>query len=99
MSDKVLSEELKKQRERHFELRSQTVTEKVSDTSQFSKARHDIARVQTELSARRHKAAGTTTAKAAPAPAAAAAPAKAAKTKTVSKTSGKTAGKTAKAGK
>lgn len=70
MSDKVLSEELKKQRERHFELRSQTVTEKVSDTSQFSKARKDIARVQTELSARRMKAAGAAPAKAAAAPAA-----------------------------
>ncbi len=55
MSDKVLSAELKKQREKHFELRSQTVTEKVTDTSQFSKVRKDIARVQTELSARRAK--------------------------------------------
>lgn len=58
MSDKVLSEELKKQREKHFELRSQTVTEKVTDTSQFSKVRKDIARVQTELAARRKKASG-----------------------------------------
>jgi large subunit ribosomal protein L29 len=57
MSDKVLNEELKKLREQHFDLRSQTVTEKVTDTSQFSKLRKDIARAQTELSARRHKAA------------------------------------------
>lgn len=65
MSDKVLSEELKKQREKHFELRSQTVTEKVTDTSQFAKVRKDIARVQTELSARRMKAAGKSSGKAA----------------------------------
>lgn len=91
MSDKVLSEELKKQRERHFELRSQTVTEKVSDTSQFSKARKDIARVQTELSARRNKASGGsgsvsgTASAAAKAPAAkpAKAPSKTAKAKAV----------------
>lgn len=57
MSDKVLSEELKKLREQHFDLRSQTVTEKVTDTSQFSKLRKDIARAQTELSARRIKTA------------------------------------------
>lgn len=57
MSDKVLNEELKKLREQHFDLRSQTVTEKVTDTSQFSKLRKDIARAQTELSARRIKTA------------------------------------------
>jgi large subunit ribosomal protein L29 len=57
MSDKVLNEELKKLREQHFDLRSQMVTEKVTDTSQFSKLRKDIARAQTELSARRNKTA------------------------------------------
>ncbi len=57
MSDKVLNEELKKLREQHFDLRSQMVTEKVTNTSQFSKLRKDIARAQTELSARRNKTA------------------------------------------
>ncbi|MSR28927.1 MAG: 50S ribosomal protein L29 [Phycisphaerales bacterium] len=36
-----------------YDLRSQVVTEKVKDTSQFSKLRTDLARILTETSARR----------------------------------------------
>jgi large subunit ribosomal protein L29 len=44
--------EIKRLRSRMFELRSQAVTEKIQDTSQFRKIRRDIARLQTEKSAR-----------------------------------------------
>ncbi|CAG0974123.1 50S ribosomal protein L29 [Phycisphaerales bacterium] len=36
-----------------FDLRSQTVTEKVEDTSQFKKIRRDVARLLTESNTRR----------------------------------------------
>lgn len=52
MRDEELSIELKKLRERIFTLRSQTVTDKVEDTSQFRKLRRDVARVLTEQRAR-----------------------------------------------
>ncbi len=39
-------------RKKQFELRTQAVTEKIQDTSQFSKIRKDIARVLTERSNR-----------------------------------------------
>lgn len=39
--------ELARLRGKLFELRSKTVTEKVEDTSQFQKVRHDIARLLT----------------------------------------------------
>lgn len=44
--------EIKRIRARMFELRSQAVTEKIQDTSQFKKLRKDVARLQTEKSAR-----------------------------------------------
>ena len=37
----------------YYELRTQAVTEKIQDTSQFGKVRHDVARLLTERSARR----------------------------------------------
>jgi large subunit ribosomal protein L29 len=53
MTDEKLSSEVKALRSQLFSLRSQTVTEKVEDNSQFRKIRRDIARlllVQTERS-------------------------------------------------
>ena len=44
--------EIKRIRARMFELRSQAVTEKIQDTSQFKKLRKDVARLQTEKTAR-----------------------------------------------
>lgn len=52
----ALQEELKGMRKRLFDLRTQAVTEKVEDTSQFRKIRHDIARILTELHDRNRKA-------------------------------------------
>ena len=53
MSEEKLGAEIADLRRRLFALRSQTVTEKVEDNSQFKKVRRDIARlltVQTERS-------------------------------------------------
>ncbi len=52
MRDEEISIELKKLREKIFTLRSQTVTDKVEDTSQFAKLRRDVARLMTERHAR-----------------------------------------------
>ena len=52
MRDEEISIELKKLREKIFTLRSQTVTDKVEDTSQFAKLRRDVARLMTERRAR-----------------------------------------------
>lgn len=76
--------ELSKLRMSLFDLRSQRVTDKVGDTSQFRKIRKDIARLLTERRARQISKGGKAPAKAAPAKVAAA------KTTTASKvTSGK----------
>ena len=56
LSDEEIKEETLRLRKRLFELRTQSVTEKIQDTSQFPKVRKDIARVLTETSARRKKA-------------------------------------------
>jgi len=56
MRDEELGIELKRLRERLFELRQQMVTDKVSDNAQFGKLRRDIARVLTEQNARRRSA-------------------------------------------
>lgn len=40
--------EVKRLRARLFELRTQEVTEKIHDTSQYGKARRDLARLLTE---------------------------------------------------
>jgi len=44
--------EVKRLRSRLFELRTQEVTEKIHDTSQFGKVRRDIARLLTERNRR-----------------------------------------------
>ena len=49
--------EVDRLRKRLFELRTQAVTEKIEDTSQFGKTRRDIARLLTERSTRRTAAA------------------------------------------
>jgi ribosomal protein L29 len=53
LRDEEIGIELKRLREKLFTLRSQAVTEKVEDTSQFLKVRKDIARLLTERNTRR----------------------------------------------
>jgi large subunit ribosomal protein L29 len=48
MTDEQIRTELSKQRGRLLALRTQRVTEKVEDNSQFGKVRRDIARLLTE---------------------------------------------------
>ena len=55
LSDDEIEAELKRLRQRSFELRTQAVTEKIEDTSQFGRTRRDIARLLTERSSRRLK--------------------------------------------
>ncbi len=55
LSDDEIEAELKRLRQRSFELRTQAVTEKIEDTSQFAQTRHDVARLLTERSTRRIK--------------------------------------------
>jgi ribosomal protein L29 len=55
LSDEEIEVEVVRLRKRSFELRTQAVTEKIEDTSQFGVARRDIARLLTEQSARRKK--------------------------------------------
>jgi ribosomal protein L29 len=57
LSEEELVIETGRLRKRLFELHQQEVTEKIADTSQFSKIRKDVARVLTEASSRRRKAA------------------------------------------
>ena len=57
LSDEEVKVETQRLRKRLFELRQQEVTEKIADTSQFRKIRQDVARVLTEASSRRRKAA------------------------------------------
>jgi large subunit ribosomal protein L29 len=56
MSDEELGLEVARLRNDLFDLRTQAVTEKVLNNSQFSKFKKDIARLLTESSARRAKA-------------------------------------------
>ena len=60
LSDEELTVESQRLRKRLYELRTQAVTEKIADTSQFGKVRRDIARVLTEISARRKRMMKTT---------------------------------------
>jgi large subunit ribosomal protein L29 len=53
MTDEELSEEIRAVKRRIFDLRSQAVTEKIEDTSQFRKTRRQVARMLTEQTARR----------------------------------------------
>jgi large subunit ribosomal protein L29 len=52
LSDEEIDVEVGRLRRRMFELRTQAVTEKIQDTSQFGKIRKDIARLLTERNAR-----------------------------------------------
>jgi large subunit ribosomal protein L29 len=56
LSDEEIQVETDRLRKRLFELKTQAVTEKIADTSQFGKVRKDIARILTEVAARRRKA-------------------------------------------
>lgn len=57
LSDEEIDIEVGRLRKRLFELRSQAVTEKIQDTSQFRKIKKDIARMLTVRSQRTHEAA------------------------------------------
>lgn len=52
LSDEQIAVEFKQLRDRLFELRTQSVTEKIEDPSQFRKTRKAIARLLTERSRR-----------------------------------------------
>ena len=52
LSDEEIRAELGRLRDRLFTLRTQSVTEKVEDNSQFRKTRRDVARLLTEQNAR-----------------------------------------------
>ena len=56
LSDEEIAVEIKRLRDKTFELRTQAVTEKIEDTSQFGKVRRDIARLLTERSVRQRAA-------------------------------------------
>ena len=56
LSNEEIDVEVDRLRRRLFELRSQSVTEKIEDTSQFRKLKKDIARLLTERSGRQHAA-------------------------------------------
>lgn len=53
LNDEELGAESTRVRRAIFDLKSQVVTEKVKDCSQFGKMRNDLARLLTEVSARR----------------------------------------------
>ena len=53
LSDEEIDVEVQRLRRKQLDLRTQAVTEKIQDTSQFRQIRRDIARILTERSARR----------------------------------------------
>jgi len=53
LNDEEVKVETLRLRKRLFELRTQAVTEKIQDTSQFGKVKKDIARLLTEARSRR----------------------------------------------
>lgn len=57
LSGEELDLEINRLRKRQFELRTQAVTEKIEDTSQYRKIRKDVARLLTERSGRNEKSA------------------------------------------
>lgn len=61
LNDEEIKLEAARLRRKLFDLRSQTVTQKVEDTSQIRKSRKDLARILTERSARRIAAASRAT--------------------------------------
>jgi ribosomal protein L29 len=52
LTDEEIAVETDRLQRRLYDLRAQTVTDKVEDTSQFRKIRADIARLKTERHAR-----------------------------------------------
>ncbi len=56
LKDEEIALEVRRLREKLYTLRTQAVTEKVEDLSQFTKIRRDIARLLTERSARAARA-------------------------------------------
>jgi ribosomal protein L29 len=56
LNGEELALEVAHQKRRRFDLRTQAVTEKIEDTSQFRKNRKYIARLLTEQNARRNTA-------------------------------------------
>ncbi len=48
LSDEEVKEEVVRLRRHLFDLRTQAVTEKIEDSSQFGKVRRDVARLLTE---------------------------------------------------
>lgn len=58
LSDEELTLEVDILRKRMFELKNQSVTEKIQDTSQYGKIRKDIARLLTEQTTRSNYAQG-----------------------------------------
>ena len=58
LSDEEISVETRRLRDELYKLRSQTVTEKIEDTSKFGLIKKDIARLETERRAREIAAAG-----------------------------------------
>ena len=56
LGDEELSIEVSNLRKKLFELKTQGVTEKIQDTSQYSKIRKDISRLLTEQNMRRNTA-------------------------------------------
>ena len=52
LNDEEISVEIERLRRKHFELRTQAVTEKIEDTSQFGKIKKDVARLLTEKKSR-----------------------------------------------
>ena len=63
LSGEEIEVEIKRLRQKHFELRTQAVTEKIEDTSQFGKVRGDVARLLNERHARRLKVGAEVTGK------------------------------------
>ncbi len=57
LSEEEISIEVNRLRKQLFELRTQAVTEKIENTSQFSMVRKDLARLLTEKNSRRTPAA------------------------------------------
>jgi ribosomal protein L29 len=55
LRDDELTAETKRLRKTIYDMRAQTVTEKTKDSSQFNKNRTDLARVLTEVNARKKK--------------------------------------------
>lgn len=52
LSDEEIAVEVKRLRQKRYDLRTQAVTEKIEDTSQFAKTRRVIARLLTEKASR-----------------------------------------------